>query len=156
MPGTFIIPSTLKQINMKSFKLLMLAACSIFSISLFAQDTTKQHAKMKTNKMATVKYSCPMHPEVIRNKPGKCPKCGMDLVKAKKTAMKMGAMHNYSCPMHSEVTSDKPGTCSKCGMDLKESKMEQMKMYACPMHPDITSDEPGKCSKCGMDLKKSK
>lgn len=25
-------------------------------------------------------YTCPMHPEVVANQPGKCPKCGMDLV----------------------------------------------------------------------------
>jgi len=28
---------------------------------------------------ATV-YTCPMHPEVTSDKPGKCPKCGMNLV----------------------------------------------------------------------------
>jgi len=27
------------------------------------------------------KYTCPMHPEIIRNKPGTCPICFMDLVK---------------------------------------------------------------------------
>lgn len=26
-------------------------------------------------------YTCPMHPDVISDKPGKCPKCGMELVK---------------------------------------------------------------------------
>ena len=26
-------------------------------------------------------YTCPMHPDVISDKPGKCPKCGMDLIK---------------------------------------------------------------------------
>jgi hypothetical protein len=26
-------------------------------------------------------YTCPMHPEVISDKPGRCPKCGMKLVK---------------------------------------------------------------------------
>lgn len=26
------------------------------------------------------KYTCPMHPEIIRNEPGKCPICGMNLV----------------------------------------------------------------------------
>ncbi len=26
-------------------------------------------------------YTCPMHPEIIRNAPGSCPICGMDLVK---------------------------------------------------------------------------
>lgn len=30
---------------------------------------------------AEVAYTCPMHPEVIRSSPGKCPKCGMDLVR---------------------------------------------------------------------------
>lgn len=25
-------------------------------------------------------YTCPMHPEVQSDKPGQCPKCGMDLV----------------------------------------------------------------------------
>ncbi len=27
-----------------------------------------------------VQYTCSMHPEVIQNKPGDCPKCGMKLV----------------------------------------------------------------------------
>ena len=25
-------------------------------------------------------YTCSMHPEVRANKPGKCPKCGMNLI----------------------------------------------------------------------------
>jgi hypothetical protein len=25
-------------------------------------------------------YACPMHPEVRQSNPGKCPKCGMDLL----------------------------------------------------------------------------
>ena len=28
----------------------------------------------------TIKYTCPMHPSVIQDGPGKCPSCGMDLV----------------------------------------------------------------------------
>jgi len=28
-------------------------------------------------------YTCPMHPEVQSDKPGKCPKCGMFLVEKK-------------------------------------------------------------------------
>lgn len=44
------------------------------------------HSKMDTkvtSKEASVVYTCPMHPEVISEKPGKCPKCGMDLIKKK-------------------------------------------------------------------------
>jgi hypothetical protein len=31
-------------------------------------------------KPAATLWTCPMHPEVISDKPGKCPKCGMTLV----------------------------------------------------------------------------
>lgn len=33
---------------------------------------------------AADQYVCPMHPEVTSDAPGKCPKCGMDLVKRSK------------------------------------------------------------------------
>src|ERR1700757_223052 len=29
---------------------------------------------------AGAKYTCPMHPEIVRDRPGSCPKCGMALV----------------------------------------------------------------------------
>jgi len=35
------------------------------------------------------KYTCPMHPEIIRDKPGQCPICGMDLVEIKETGEKV-------------------------------------------------------------------
>ena len=31
--------------------------------------------------IAAATYTCTMHPEVITNEPGECPKCGMALVK---------------------------------------------------------------------------
>ena len=33
--------------------------------------------------MKSTKYTCPMHPEIIQDKPGNCPKCGMHLVPVK-------------------------------------------------------------------------
>ena len=32
---------------------------------------------LKTEQVA---YTCPMHPEIVSDEPGKCPICGMDLV----------------------------------------------------------------------------
>jgi ssDNA-binding Zn-finger/Zn-ribbon topoisomerase 1 len=62
-----------------------------------------------------VYYTCPMpeHADVVMDKPGKCPKCGMDLVAKNKEATV-----KYTCPMHPDVVSDKPGKCPKCGMNL--------------------------------------
>jgi FtsP/CotA-like multicopper oxidase with cupredoxin domain len=59
-----------------------------------------------------VVYSCPMHPEVTSDEPGKCPKCGMKLMSAASQPT------TYTCPMHPDVTSDEPGKCPKCGMKL--------------------------------------
>lgn len=39
----------------------------------------KSEQKTSTSGQA-VKYTCPMHPEVVQDQPGKCPKCSMTLV----------------------------------------------------------------------------
>jgi hypothetical protein len=46
-------------------------------------DLVKKTVKSGTKENKSeglISYTCTMHPEVISNKPGKCPKCGMDLV----------------------------------------------------------------------------
>src|SRR5207245_3247494 len=37
-------------------------------------------------KPEAMQYTCVMHPEVVQDHPGKCPKCGMELVPMKKTS----------------------------------------------------------------------
>ena len=56
---------------------------------MVAMDSTKMPAIDTTKSMtSSVKYTCKMHPEVISDKPGKCPKCGMELVEVKTTDTK--------------------------------------------------------------------
>ena len=136
-------------------KIIFLAIAVVTLSATFAQKGNSNSKENKTVVKTKTIYTCPMHPEVTSDKPGKCSKCGMDLVKSKKDQMKKKMVKIYTCPMHPEIISDKPGKCSKCGMNLKESEKE-MASFSCPMHPEITSDKPGKCSKCGMDLKENK
>lgn len=59
----------------------------------FAQDSTHKSGTYQHKMTTAKKYTCTMHPEVVMNKPGKCPKCGMDLVAMKpKKTKSMGKM----------------------------------------------------------------
>jgi len=143
---------------MKSLKMIMMAALTVFYVALAAQDTTKIKTKPVKKQSEKVMYTCPIHPDVMMEKSGKCPKCGRDLTKSLKEQMKMEVMGIYTCPAHPDVTSNESGKCPKCGNLLKLSPKEQMKMkdlkmFTCPMHPDVAMDKEGKCPKCGMDLK---
>jgi uncharacterized protein with PIN domain len=138
---------------MKKLMMLLIAALTISSVSVFAQEK----AGKKDTTQHTVLYKCPMHPTVTSDKMGKCTECGMDLIASGKEQMKKEVTKGYNCPVHLDVVSEKPGKCSKCGKSLLKSPKEQMKeevvnKFSCSMHPEEKSDKAGKCSICGMDL----
>jgi Cu(I)/Ag(I) efflux system membrane fusion protein len=62
----------------------------------------------------TATYTCPMHPEIMDDKFGECPICGMDLVPVESEQQDA----TYICPMHPEIVDDKASECPICGMDL--------------------------------------
>ncbi|MEP0986759.1 heavy metal translocating P-type ATPase, partial [Ekhidna sp.] len=72
----------------------------------------------KSKEKGNWKYYCPMLCEGDKkyDKPGDCPKCGMDLEKEESSKT------IYTCPMHPEVEQNHPGSCPKCGMDLEPKK----------------------------------
>jgi FtsP/CotA-like multicopper oxidase with cupredoxin domain len=64
-----------------------------------------------------VMYTCPMHPAVITDEPGRCPDCGMKLLATAAPAT------TYTCPMHPAVVSEQPDRCPECGMKLLPAAM---------------------------------
>jgi uncharacterized protein with PIN domain len=137
----------------------------IIVLSVFLAVSTVATAQMSTkpSKESTQKttYVCPMHPNEMSMAAGKCPKCGMELVKTTKTQLNTSVKGSqtstiieakYICKMDGS-TSDKPGKCPKCGMGMTKNEAPKA-AYACPMHPTVTGKKGDKCSKCGMDLAK--
>lgn len=79
-------------------------------------------------------YTCPMHLEIVQDKPGICPKCGMMLISVGKNEDEHTSHTGHLAPV----------------VEIQTPKGFQK--YTCPMHPQIVQDAPGKCPLCGMVL----
>jgi uncharacterized paraquat-inducible protein A len=97
---------------MKTINILMMAALTILFVPALAQDTITQ--KVKTGETGKIRYACPMHPDMVMDEPGKCPRCGAELNLSPKEQMKMEVVKLYTCPAHPDVARDKPGKCPEC------------------------------------------
>lgn len=66
-------------------KKLFIAAVLVFLFAACKNNNTKTPAQAEHNmEMNDVYYTCSMHPQVMQDKPGNCPICGMKLIEAKK------------------------------------------------------------------------
>ena len=98
------------------FPVILIAGLMLVNFSSY--QVNAQKPKNKTEKPQTVKYTCPMHPEVIKDKPGKCPKCGTTLIK--KEAVKKSDMKGDSTMMKNDH--------KKMMQDSTKMKKGKMKM----------------------------
>lgn len=99
--------------------------CGMHLVPKVPKDSKKDALKkpaLNTNLKGA--YYCPMHCEGNKtyDKPGDCPVCGMDLVKAPSAIATNqnteGEVKKYTCPMHPQIIKDEPGSCPICGMGL--------------------------------------
>jgi Cu(I)/Ag(I) efflux system membrane fusion protein len=69
---------------MRRLALVLLAGLLAFAVGACRQTPPPEEAHAPAG--ASTYYTCPMHPQIVRDAPGKCPICTMDLVKATKRA----------------------------------------------------------------------
>ncbi len=97
-------------------------------------------------------YTCPMHPEVIKDEPGNCPKCGMNLVPLKVAESKIHSDAKPAAVDHSKIKISGDKVSSSEGDHAAAALKQGMQQYTCSMHPQVIKDVPGKCPYCGMVL----
>ena len=98
------------------FTALLFTACSDDSNNMM-DDNKKETAVEHASKHMDANYVCPMHPQIIRGKPGNCPICGMDLIKKEAEVKKEKKILYWVAPMDANFRRDEPGK-SPMGMDL--------------------------------------
>ncbi len=94
-----------------------LVFCSDRCLEKFREEPAAYAGPKPEDRRALAKsFHCPMHPETRQAGPGRCPKCGMDLVE--EPPEKSGSVE-YTCPMHPEIIRSGPGICPLCAMALE-------------------------------------
>ena len=89
---------------MKAFIYILISASLLLNCSGGKKESTHDH----TAETPATKYTCPMHPSVIQDGPGKCPICGMDLVpKSQSSADNNEIMLNESQIRLANITTQK-------------------------------------------------
>jgi hypothetical protein len=128
-------------------RIFILASAITFAISAGAQvgaiDLNRpgsEHDYEQEHEHEKQKYTCPMHPEVVTDRPGNCPKCGMKLIPEKEeTKAKPKSTAPESHDMH-QRHGDEAMSHQMHGMPGHESHdMSHMQMS---MHSSVDLADP--------------
>jgi len=94
----------------KNIKTVWFALLAIVLIAASCKESTQQHQHATASQGEV--YTCPMHPQIIRDKPGNCPICGMKLVKKESSNAKLNDIQLQSLlkPTNEFVVSTVPVT----------------------------------------------
>lgn len=98
-------------------KKYVIAAVSVLILGGYLVSSYYPHGHDENEKNKTL-YVCPMHPQIVQDKPGDCPICGMALVLMEKEKPS-GAVKKtmYRSPVNQNEVSDRPGRDS-AGMEM--------------------------------------
>src|SRR5512138_3687742 len=95
---------------MKELKYIIISLLSLL-VFIACNDKKDTHTAHKQEVQKDI-YTCPMHPEILRDVPGRCPICGMELVKKETEGKKIAEVELGSLvkPTNEFVVSTVPVT----------------------------------------------
>jgi hypothetical protein len=115
---------------------LLLVVAAVSSGPVAAQQSK---APSKKATLPPVSYICPMpgDEDILEDKPGSCPRCGMEL-----EGIRLDTV--YTCLTNTAIIREQPGKCPTDGRPLVPMTMAMS--FTCPNAPDVKdSINPGTC-----------
>lgn len=117
----------------------------------------KRSEHAQHSKHGPAQYTCPMHPEVISDQPGDCPKCGMHLVPVESGEPQAQSRHDKGHGQgHGHGHAHQAG--HETAAPVRGDQYDKVPagyvgaVYTCPMHPEVRQTKHGACPLCGMGL----
>lgn len=74
----------MQEFRFKNIPIVLIAISGSLLFTACKNEKQEDHSEQQQPATSDQYYTCPMHPQIIRDKPGTCPICGMDLVKKEK------------------------------------------------------------------------
>ena len=119
--------------------LLLFAAC---------KDRKPTHvAAQHDHAVAAQQYTCPMHPQVIKDQPGQCPICGMDLVPMNSTSAQQGidsSLASIIKPVDQQVIANISTIIPESGMRIFSEEVQGTITYDTRNQTSIASRVSGR------------
>lgn len=125
-----------------SYIVRIIAGIFLLAGILSCNDKKDPHGK-HTGKQV---YTCPMHPQIVRDKPGKCPICGMDLVlkEANNELIIDSSIAALAKPVNRQVVADISIVKPESGTRIFSSEVQGVITYDSRSQTSISSRVSGR------------
>ena len=102
-----------------------------FGLTLFSCSSGDNKPKQTASE---IKYTCPMHPQIVENHPGSCPICNMDLIKISTQKNQTGLTLSQS-----QITLANVKTITVGEGNFNDSKLLNARLVTNPNHTQVVS-----------------